>query len=390
MTQVNIEGICCLKKVLGGGSTGKVDLSPLEARLKALETKEDKDTLYNDTALQARLAVLEGKIDKDTIYDDTDVKNEITALREAIQNKVDSDNQTLTATPANEGVNLSISGGNIVLVKDDWLYAYMNTLENSQLDIAQDVQDLKAKEDNDKQTLSLTDHTLSISNGNSVELPKTDLTPVENRLSTLENKVDNDTVYDDTALVARVSALEAKQDSDNQALNLTGKKLSISNGNEVELPVYDKTEIDTKLQEYYTKAQTQSTEEINQRFAEKDREAKSLTHYVGTYVNSVTAPNGASNTTPTEIYRTLTYNTTSGLGILHIDFKTSYTNQGRVVLDLPANAPTPKNLIETQVSVEGGQLIQIYIDKGTRQVKANLNTNTVGKRIIGDLMGFWE
>ena len=48
----------------------------------------------------------------------------------------------------------------------------MQILKATRLDTR--LQAIEAKEDNDKQTLSLTDHTLAISNGNSVELPKYD------------------------------------------------------------------------------------------------------------------------------------------------------------------------------------------------------------------------
>ena len=51
---------------------------------------------------------------------------------------------------------------------------------------------------------------------------------------------DKDTIsvaYDDTALKARVTALEGKEDSDKQTLTLTGNELFISNGNSVTLPV---------------------------------------------------------------------------------------------------------------------------------------------------------
>lgn len=58
------------------------------------------------------------------------------------------------------------------------------------------------------------------------------------RVSALETKTDRDTVYDDTALKARVKALEDKPDRDNQSLTFNGTtgELSISNGNTVTIP----------------------------------------------------------------------------------------------------------------------------------------------------------
>ena len=71
---------------------------------------------------------------------------------------------------------------------------------------------------NDKQTLSVSGNNLSISNGNTVQLP---VTPA----------------YNDTDVKSRISALEAKPDNDKQTLSLNGSKLSISNGNSVNLPM---------------------------------------------------------------------------------------------------------------------------------------------------------
>lgn len=52
----------------------------------------------------------------------------------------------------------------------------------------------------------------------------------------LNAKVDKDTVYDDSDVKQRLTTLENKSDNDKQTLTLTGRNLSISNGNEVELP----------------------------------------------------------------------------------------------------------------------------------------------------------
>lgn len=94
---------------------------------------------------------------------------------------------------------------------------------------------------NDLQELSLNGNKLSLSKGNSVELPEYkntayDDTEVKNRLSVLEAKRDNDTIYDDTNLRNRVANLESKRDNDNQTLTLDGRTISISGGNSITLP----------------------------------------------------------------------------------------------------------------------------------------------------------
>lgn len=94
---------------------------------------------------------------------------------------------------------------------------------------------LETKEDNDKQTLSINERTISISNGNSIELPE-----------------DKDTVYDDTNIKRRLQTLETKPDKDSQTLSLEGRTLSISDGNYVTLPedrdtVYNDSELLRRL-----------------------------------------------------------------------------------------------------------------------------------------------
>lgn len=63
------------------------DDSALVKRIEALETKEDKDTVFDPTSIEERLTALEGKEDKDTIFDPTSLENRITA----IENKEDKD-----------------------------------------------------------------------------------------------------------------------------------------------------------------------------------------------------------------------------------------------------------------------------------------------------------
>lgn len=108
------------------------DDSGLKARLTNLENRPQVDVsnyalkseLYNDTALSDRVTALETKVDKDTVYDDSDIKARV---------------ETLERRPT---VNTSK-----FIAKDE-----LNTLKPNQ-------------------TLTLNNNTLSITGGNSVELP---------------------------------------------------------------------------------------------------------------------------------------------------------------------------------------------------------------------------
>lgn len=67
--------------------TSSTDLSALEARVTALEGKEDKDTIFDPTEINKRLDALEAKEDKDTVFDPATLEERITAL----ENKADKD-----------------------------------------------------------------------------------------------------------------------------------------------------------------------------------------------------------------------------------------------------------------------------------------------------------
>lgn len=104
---------------------------------------------------------------------------------------------------------------------------------------------LEVRGDNDNQTLTLNDRTLSISNGNSVTLPsdKQTITKQGNKLvlsnggGEIDLPTPKDSVpYDDTALRNRVKALEDKPAPAKQKLSLSGNTLSLTDGGSVTLP----------------------------------------------------------------------------------------------------------------------------------------------------------
>lgn len=276
------------------------DDTAVKERLTALETKEDKDTIYNDaevkaqiqtvdtkvdnnkqaqdtknTELENRIGALESKEDKDTIYDDSALKAKVSELTEkdtalddrisALETKPDKDTVYDDTALAGRVSALEAKEDKDTVYNDAELRGKVESLETKDAELAKSIADnktdadnrlrvLEAKEDSDKQTLSLTDHTLSISNGNSVELPEYDDTVVkaknkeqDEEIKALKEKTksfltganvtrqgnvvtltytnidgsstnlefnDNDTkaiAYDDTALKARVQDLENKE-----------------------------------------------------------------------------------------------------------------------------------------------------------------------------------
>lgn len=236
------------------GNKVKLTYSYVDGSNKEVEF-EDSDTVtlaYDDTAVKERLTALEGKEDKDTVYDDTELKGKLKDLSDRVT--TDESAQTIKDNAQDAEIQ-ALKAKDIELAK---------SITDNKADADTKVQGLdtrlqaiEAKEDSDKQTLSLTDHTLSISNGNSVELPKYDDTVVKAKnteqdeaISALKEKTksfltgasvtrqgnvvtltytnidgtstnlefnDNDTkaiAYDDTALKARVQDLENRADND--------------------------------------------------------------------------------------------------------------------------------------------------------------------------------
>ena len=132
-----------------------------------------------------------------------------------------------------------------ILTEDEDTYyeMYLSFLEENVIeDLKKDISDLKAKDKQfDKrlsdlenvrkqnQTLSINDRTISISGGNSIELP-----------------ADKDTIYDDTALKQRVKTLEDKPDKADQTLSINDRTISISGGNSIELPADKDTKYTSK------------------------------------------------------------------------------------------------------------------------------------------------
>lgn len=167
------------------GNKVKLTYSYVDGSNKEVEF-EDSDTVtlaYDDTAVKERLTALEGKEDKDTVYDDTELKGKLKDLSDRVT--TDESAQAIKDNAQDAEIQA-------LKAKDTEL---AKSITDNKADADTKVQGLdtrlqaiEAKEDNDKQTLSLTDHTLSISNGNSVELPKYDDSALRGRVEALENK----------------------------------------------------------------------------------------------------------------------------------------------------------------------------------------------------------
>ena len=244
-----------------------------------------------------------------------------------------------------------------------------------------------------------------------------DDTAIKERVKALEAKEDKDTVYDDSTLKARVEALEAKEDSDKQTLTLTGNELSISNGNSVTLPVgvgkefvvtsdtegvvVTKTEadatttynvnLDDALNKFYKKAETYTKKEVDNLLTNQENKATDLTVYRGSFTDRSKVMEGEHDA-PISPRVTLTYSSSTGIGIFKIDFKvTSKVNWRDVIATLPPEAPVPVELVESQVWI-GNNNTSVWIDKGSRNVQifGVSNPEMFNKRIILSIPGIFK
>lgn len=277
--------------------------------------------------------------------------------------------------------------------------------------------------------------------GNKNEEQDGKLTNLTDRVTALESKTDKDTVYDDSELreqvndlgssmasalhdigeikvnnESRLSVLEKKPDNDKQTLSLEGNTLSISNGNSVELPTtvkptkvttdsegvtvtHTETEeantynvnINGALENYYDKSKTYTKEEVNGIIVEQEAKATDITVYRGQFQDKNFVMEGDIDKDISPRI-TLTYSSSTGVGILKIDFKImKAVSQGQTIAYLPTDAPRPVELIESQAWI-GGVYTSIWINKDNRAIKilGTRDSEIFNKRIIINIPGIFK
>lgn len=225
------------------GNRVKLTYTLVDGTIKEVEF-EDKDTValaYDDTALKARVKALEDKPVTPTGVNIFFAKGDISGngtsqnVRVTKDKLVNADTIKVGDTVVDHYWNKELY--NIGMFKVASVDGNTVTLNG--------VNDLTYN--HPKQSLTLSDRVLSISDGNSVTLPndKQTISKQGNKLvlSNGGGEVDlptpKDSVpYDDTALRNRVTALEARPDNDKQTLSFdkNTRNLTISNGNTVTLP----------------------------------------------------------------------------------------------------------------------------------------------------------
>ena len=312
------------------------DDTALKERVKALEAKEDKDTVYDDSALKARVEALEAKPEAQP-YNDKPLSDRVTAL----ENKPDKDT-IYDDSDLKEQVN--DLGSSVASALHD--------ISEIRVDNESRLSALEKKEDNDKQTLSLEGSTLSISNGNSVTLP-----------------------------VGVGKEFVVTSDTEGVVVTKT----------EADATTTYNVNLDDALDKFYKKAETYTKKEVDNLLTNQENKATDLTVYRGSFTDRSKVMEGEHDA-PISPRVTLTYSSSTGVGIFKIDFKvTSKVNWRDVIATLPPEAPVPVELVESQVWI-GNNNTSVWIDKGSRNVQifGVSNPEMFNKRIIISIPGIFK
>lgn len=182
---------------------GKVN--GLETKVSGLDTavKELKASGYDDSEIKRRVTALESKEDKDTVYDDSGIKIRLTAL----ETKPGYDDSEVKRRLTDAETALGNKADSSALASTNSSVSALDAR----------VTNLEAKPDKDTvyddSDLKRRVSALEAGGGGGGGGAYND-SELRNRIDALEKKEDRDTVYNDAELRGRVQALEAKEDKD--------------------------------------------------------------------------------------------------------------------------------------------------------------------------------
>lgn len=218
-----------------------------------------------------------------------------------------------------------------------------------------------------------------------------DDTALKERVQALEAKEDKDTVYDDTVLKQRVQALEDKVDKDTiTKVTSTTEGVAVTPTTEDNVTTYD-VNMDEALGKFYKKAETYTKQEVDKLVKDQEDKATDLTVYKGTFTDKTKVKEGQFDSDRSPRI-TLTYSSSTGVGIFKIDFiAVAPVAWSTVIAKLPPEAPVPAELVETQVWI-GDNYTSVWIDKGSRDIKTFgiSDPKMLNKRIIISIPGIFK
>ena len=314
----NISEISTVKEKVTGlessNTTVKEKIESLTSDVNLLKAKEDSDKqtlslegnkLTISSGNEVDLSAL--KTDNSAIERSVSTLNEtVTELKNRLPESIQEDDKLSTSKEVTEKVNtlktevdttyakkseLPSVEGLITETKADEKYS-AKSLETTVSSLDEKVRNLEAKEDNDRQTLSITDRTITISGSNSsVTVPEQDLSSLATKADVERdyakkselpsvNGLISETTADERYLPkakeetlatkeeldvvkGKVTALEAKEDSDKQTLSIDGRTISISGSDSsVTVPEQDLSGLATKADVELTYAKKEQVEKL--------------------------------------------------------------------------------------------------------------------------------
>ena len=257
-------------------SGNEVDLSALKTDNSAIERSV---STLNDT-----VNGLKNKLPESIQEDDKlSTSKEVTEKVNSLKTEVETTYAKKSELPSVEGL--------ITETKADGKYS-AKSLETTVSSLDEKVRNLEAKEDNDRQTLSITNRTITISGSNSsVTVPEQDLSSLATKADVERdyakkselpsvNGLISETTADERYLPkakeeslatkeeldvvkGKVTALESKEDSDKQTLSIDGRTISISGSNSsVTVPEQDLNSLATKADVELTYAKKEQVEKL--------------------------------------------------------------------------------------------------------------------------------
>ena len=208
-----------------GFLTQHQDISNLATKeeIKKFVTYEELPTPYNDTNLSNRVTALENKTDNDTIYNDTELRNRVSTLESrpnievsTLVTKDELASKGYLTTPYNDSALV----GRVTALEnkppvDLSKYATKQELqEATEIDYSQIVTHEELESKHYLTANNLTNYALK----SEIPQPYNDNALVS-RVSALEIKQDKDTVYNDTEVKRRLTALESRPTAKNGIRN---------------------------------------------------------------------------------------------------------------------------------------------------------------------------
>ena len=314
----NVSEISTVKEKVAGlessNTTVKEKIESLTSDVNSLKAKEDSDK--QTLSLEGnKLAISSGnevdlsalKTDNSAIERSVSTLNEtVTGLKNRLPESIQEDDKLSTSKEVTEKVNslkteidttyakkseLPSVEGLITETKADGKYS-AKSLETTVSSLDEKVRNLEAKEDNDRQTLSIDNRTITISGSNSsVTVPEQDLSGLAAKadverdyakkselpsLNGLISEAAADTKYlpkskeeslatkeELDVVKGKVTALESKEDADKQTLSITGRTITISGSNSsVIVPEQDLSSLATKDDVELTYAKKEQVEKL--------------------------------------------------------------------------------------------------------------------------------